>query len=194
MIAALARIPVHDSNHGGLVGWVMWDEFATDLTEVNGVTLPSQFRLRYPGGSDSGQPALTINFAVRDHAIVCTGVNIEANPQGREVLPKDLDSVRTKFSHWSEVAATAILRANRPGLSQEDARGAYRANRKRSRRKINDELLHEVAELYRDNISGNAWEAITTRFGVSEATAGRYIGLARKAGLLPPTDPGKKKA
>jgi hypothetical protein len=52
----------------------------------------------------------------------------------------------------------------------------------------------EVAALYRDNLDNKPWSAIARHYNVTEATAGRYIVLARKAKLLPPTEPGKKKA
>ena len=54
--------------------------------------------------------------------------------------------------------------------------------------------LKEVAALYRDNVDDGPWQAIMDRFDISESTAGRYVLLARKAGYLPPTNPGKKKA
>jgi DNA-binding transcriptional regulator LsrR (DeoR family) len=54
-------------------------------------------------------------------------------------------------------------------------------------------MLEEVAALYREYFDDGPWQVIADRFGVSEVTAGRYVGKARKAGLLPPTTPGKKK-
>jgi hypothetical protein len=74
------------------------------------------------------------------------------------------------------------------------ARKAYNAAQKRTRAKVTDKRLREVAELYRDNVDDGPWQAIMDRFGVSESTAGRYVLLARKAGYLPPTKPGKKNA
>jgi transposase len=87
----------------------------------------------------------------------------------------------------SEESAPALL-------DQGTARRAYRDGQKRARRKVNDELLTEVAALYRDTINDGPWRAIAERFGVSETTAGRYVMLARKAGLLPKTAPGRKNA
>jgi hypothetical protein len=74
------------------------------------------------------------------------------------------------------------------------ARKAYNATQKRTRAKVTDKRLREVAELYRDNVDDGPWQVIMDRFGVSESTAGRYVLLARKAGYLPLTKPGKKNA
>ena len=78
--------------------------------------------------------------------------------------------------------------------SRAVARRAYQQARKRVRRKVDDRLLGEVAALYREYFDDRPWRVIAERFNVSETTAARYVVLARKAGLLPATEPGKKKA
>lgn len=190
-----ARVPVVDADHGGLVGWVMWDEVG-DFEQIDEVAMPTAFYLRCPGGSD--QPSLQLNFEVRDGRAACTEMRLESKPAGREVLPKDVEIVRRKMTDWSEVAVTTVMRASEehsPGaLDQRQARRAYQSGQKKSRRKVTDEVLAEVAALYRDNIDQGPWRAIGERFSVSDTTAGRYVLLARKAGHLPQTEPGKKKA
>jgi hypothetical protein len=191
------RIPVRDAKHGGVVGWVMWDELGT-FTEVDGVFVPSEFYLRCPGDPDEGQPSLQFDYGIRNGAPVCTAIRLESKTEGREVLPKDVEIVRRKLSNWNEVAITTVMRQSAesapPLLERSAARRAYRDGRTRTRRKITDELLTEVAALYRDNIDNGPWRVIAERYEVSETTAGRYVLLARKAGLLPQTDPGKKNA
>ena len=71
-------------------------------------------------------------------------------------------------------------------------------DRRPRRRKITDDMLGEIARVYRDHLDGRGdegpWQAIQDRFDVSESTAGRYVLLARKAGHLPATTAGKKQA
>jgi hypothetical protein len=197
MSLGTVRIPVRDAKYGGVVGWVMWDELGT-FAEVDGVYVPSEFYLRCPGDHDGGQPSLQLDYGIRNGVPVCTAIRLESKTEGREVLPKDVEVVRRQLNNWNEVAITEVMRKSAdsapPLLETSAARRAYRDGRTRTRRKITDELLTEVAALYRDSIDDGPWRVIAERFGVSETTAGRYVLLARKAGFLPQTDPGKKNA
>ena len=67
-------------------------------------------------------------------------------------------------------------------------------NRRPRQRKITDDMLAEIAWVYRAHLHEGPWKAIQDRYGVSESTAGRYVLLARKAGYLPATTAGKKQA
>ena len=69
------RIPVRDARHGGVVGWVVWDDLG-DMAEVDGVFVPTEFHLRCPGEAD--QPSLQLSFGIRSGAAVCTAVNLES--------------------------------------------------------------------------------------------------------------------
>ena len=106
--------------------------------------------------------------------------------------------MKLKLNHWSEVAITAVMRESEgsiPGqLDRDKARQAYSAGKKRTRRKVTEELLTEVADLYRDNIDNAAWRVIAERYGVSETTAGRYVLLARRSRSPTPNRPRQKKA
>lgn len=189
-----ARVPVHDESDA-LLGWVMWDEVG-EFAELGEYVVPATFYLRFPNAP--GEPSLQLTFAVRDGKPVCTAATLESKPQGRELLPKDFNDVRRDLTSLSEQAFSGVARVSGvhfPGpVDDAAARRAYRSGRARSRRKVTDELLREVAALYRDNIDSGPWRAITERFKVSRATAGRYVMLARQAGHLPHTTPGKKKA
>ncbi len=194
------RIPIEDID-GHLVGWVVY-EMLQDFVKVEDVYVPAEYHLRCPG--DAQQPSLLITFQVRDGAPVCTTVNIEAKNEGRQVLPRDFEIVRRKLNSWSEVAFKQVMHAGQESGGEKAisigpvdpavARKAYNAAQKRTRAKVTDKLLREAAELYRDNVDEGAWRVIAERFSVSESTAGRYVLLARKAGYLPPTKPGKKNA
>jgi hypothetical protein len=67
-------------------------------------------------------------------------------------------------------------------------------DRRPRRRKVTEDMLGEIARVYRDHLDEGPWRAIQDRFSVSESTAGRYVLLARKAGYLPVTTAGKKQA
>lgn len=175
----------------GPVGWLMYDEFGPTV-ELEGVDIPTEFYLRFPGVAD--QPSLHINYQIRDERPVCVGVRLDAKPQGREINPFDVDIVRRALSDWTRGAVvTAIMDANE--VAEAKAQAAYTAiSRKPKRRTITERLLTDVARLYRDSIDGKPWSVIAQHYNVSEATAGRYVVLARRAGHLPQTTSGKKKA
>jgi hypothetical protein len=195
----ISRMPVKDEADR-TIGWVMWDSFG-EVVEVDGVLLPTEFFLRYPGSTD--QPALQLTYGIRSGVPACTAINIESKRQGRQVLPKDLEIIKSELTNWSEVAITSVMHhadasddsvIKAPAFVDDStARKAYRAGQKRARRKVNEQLLDEVAALYRDNFEGGVYRAIAERFDVSETTAARYVGRARKAGLLPATENGQKR-
>ncbi len=59
-----------------------------------------------------------------------------------------------------------------------------RAAREGRKRKITDELLREVAEVYRDNLERNPTQAVADRFDKSHRTAALYVQHARDKGFL----------
>jgi hypothetical protein len=69
-----------------------------------------------------------------------------------------------------------------------------RASMARRRNRITDDLLNEVARVYRQAIVDRRppKKAIQQAWHVSEATAGRYIMRARERGYLGRTVRGKK--
>lgn len=188
------RLPIEDDD-GGLLGWVLWDEMG-EFAELGDYLVPATFYVRLP--SSASEPSLQLTFTVRDGAPVCIDATLQAKTQGRQILPKDFKAIQRDLNNLSEFAFKCVMRASQekmPGMVDDrSARRAYRTGRNRARRKVTNELLQEVAALYRDTIDSGSWRAIAQRYGVSKTTAGRYILLARKEGYLPPTDPGKKKA
>ncbi|HKF88489.1 MAG TPA: hypothetical protein VKB85_10500 [Propionibacteriaceae bacterium] len=65
------------------------------------------------------------------------------------------------------------------------------ARRSRRRNTVTDELLRDVARVYRANANSTPVEVVRETFGVAYGTAARYIRLARDRGFLPKTSPGK---
>ncbi len=62
------------------------------------------------------------------------------------------------------------------------------------RRRVNTELLRQVAEIYRANFDSAPTEAVARTFGVKQRMAHEYVRRARERGFLPPTTQGKKRA
>jgi hypothetical protein len=99
---------------------------------------------------------------------------------------------------WAEeLVGQQVWRETRPGhlevLTPPEGRDLLRARRRR--RKIDQEHHAETAAVYRDAVStGYAapTKAVAEHFHVSRAQAARYVALAREAGALGPTTPGKK--
>ena len=60
-------------------------------------------------------------------------------------------------------------------------------------RRITPTFLARVAEIYRANLDHAPTLAVQKAFVVSPRMASEYVQRARRAGLLPPTTPGKKK-
>lgn len=175
----------------GLIGWLIYDEYGP-MVEVEQVDIPAEFHLRFPG--DGTQPSLHVDYTVHDEHVMCTSVRLDTKPQGREIKPSDMDVIRRMLVAWTSDAVIGLIQY-RNEVTEKEARSAYAAiNRKPTRRTITERLLTDVARLYRDNIDGKPWRVIAKHYGVSEATAGRYVMLARRAGHLPQTTSGKKRA
>ena len=140
-------------------------------------------------------------FAVRDGDVWCSGMSLDAKPAGREVTPADVEIVARGLKDWTQIAGLAALRGDQGQRPPDEAHGpaqdaADRApqGRRPRKRKVTEDMLGEIARVYRDHFDEGPWQAIQDRFSVSESTAGRYVLLARKAGYLPDTTAGKKLA
>lgn len=140
-----------------------------------------------------------MTIEVREGIPVYTEVCLRARPDGPEVRSKDLEYVY--LNDWLEqiVAACSwtnpgpagvIATKNKPSV---DAVANVRRVRT-GRRRVPKGRAEEVAKIYRQHVDGRPTEAIQNAFGVSHRTAARYVQDARKAGLLPPTTPGRKNA
>jgi hypothetical protein len=121
---------------------------------------------------------------------------------------KDLHSVQvsrgTYSSTWS-MADEACYVDESVALLRQAKRQSERARRvaakfterqrlPRERRMITDSHLRLVAEVYRENLRSGPTKAVGKHFGVANRMASTYVDKARKAGYLPPTKQGQKKA
>jgi len=197
------RIPVD-------VGYIEYE--ALKLVPVGDRLVPERIDVAFPSTADL--PSLAMVIEVRDGVPRCTSLHIDATGDSREVRSLDLSAVR--IEDWiEELTALASWKAEPTpgympgqgmptvsrtyggpaGAAHERAgRDAIRNARRAARRTVTPQLLASVAEVYRKNIDSKPTDAVQASFAVSYRTAGRYVQLARGAGLLPPTTPGKKEA
>lgn len=161
--------------------------------------LPQFIRYEHPG-SDR-QPAVEVGVEVVDGVPWCTSVGLT----GARVRVSDVKTIAGCLEDLIESAlvAAAFVRddkgtgfvrtrsSTRPDTRQQALPDIRRA-RKRSNRRVtdNNDLLREVAEIYR-NGGSTPTDAVRRAFGCSQRTAGRYVNLAREAGLLSETTRGK---
>lgn len=147
-----------------------------------------------------GQPCLTMTIEVLEGVPRCTELAIRRVDGGREVRPRDLRAV--ELETWVEAfvslcsaefverdSTTGAYSAAWPDSELALRRGmkAIRDVRKGSRRPMTGERRQRVADVYNAHQSGGI-EAIMVAFGVSRATAIRYIKSAREADLITKKD------
>ncbi|KZS80269.1 hypothetical protein B4U45_27885 [Mycobacterium persicum] len=182
-------------------GRAFYDEGA--MTTVGDRQVPQQIYVEVRGGTS--EPDLGLKIEVRQGVPVYTELVLRARPDGPEIRDKDLSYVY--LSDWLEEIVAACTWAQDQtghwmvqtigGEKGKGERAAAVANVRRvrtGRSRMSQEQLQKVAEVYREHIDTRPTQAVAAAFGKSDRMAARYVDLARKAGLLPPTSPGKKKA
>jgi hypothetical protein len=148
-------------------------------------------------------PNLFRRIEVRDGRPELVAMSWWSIPGQREIKQKDLrnlpvasilDEVYPAFViHVDHVNEQALVAAG-------DSPAFYAAQRfvenirGPGHRAITDELLKKVAEVYRRNIDRAPTQAVARSFGVKSRMASTYVDRARRAGYLPPTRQGQKKA
>lgn len=180
------------------IGWVEGD--LVGQVQIGDRLVSRIIRAFFPGADD--QPELTMTIDSSSGVPRCTELCIRSTEGRREVRTTDVRAV--EIDNWIEaivplfahqVVGTnerggqrwvqAIVRE--PNSDAEDfnrARAVVRQARRAGRRKVTDDLLRRVAEVYAGQEQRSA-EAVELAFGVSTRTAFRYISLARERGFLP---------
>ncbi len=192
------------------VGYIEFE--ALKLVPVGDRLVPERIEVTFPSTGDL--PSLAMVIAVRDGVPQCTSLHIDATDESREVRSFDLSAVRiedwieelTGLASWKvEPSPGYVTGQGHPTVSrthggpagaadERAGRSAVRNARRAARRTVTPHLLEAVTKVYRENIDNKPTDAVQGAFAVSYRTAGRYVQLARSAGLLPPTTPGKKEA
>lgn len=165
--------------------------------------IPTAFVEEATGKDDT--PDASVRFEVRDGRPECVEIVIKAKPDGRPILTSDMGRFRS-IDQLIETAVAANAKRTYPDAEtgtrwrgprgEEEVWAARKAvYQRRASRANSPEELVQVAEIYREHIDGAPLDAIQQLMDYgSHRTAARRVEMARKAGLLPPTDRGRKKA
>lgn len=161
-----------------------------DSVRIADRSVPRQMKAVFPGGDD--QPKLTMFIEVKDGVPRLMNLHIDAWDDGREVRAKDLKNL-AKLDDWVELV---VAHCSSRIVSQTDTEtasvidgdiaGAMRVvsrSRRGNRRAINDKLLTKVAEIY-NAAERYGLDDVRAAFGVSRATADRYVRASREAGFI----------
>lgn len=182
-------------------GYAEWDEL--QRVQLGNRLVPSRIDVTFPSTADKW-PGVSFVIEMRQGVPVCTEFTVRAHAEGREVRGLDLRAV--KLEEWVEniVAELAVVSEHTETEGNFKVSGSklseveFQANRKTvryarqgARRKITDEMLQQVADIYRAHLADRPVEAVQSAFGTSYRTAARYVELARARALLGPTTPGK---
>jgi len=189
------------------IGWAEWDR--DSFVQVGDRAIPQRIDVTLPSTADKW-PSLQMTIEVRDGAPHCTELTMRAHPEGREVRGVDIRAVR--LEDWvdnvtSEAAMdvvtaedgsmifrrslASVMNGGKAEQEFREARKAMRNARSGARRTVTDDLLRQVADIYRLNVTDRPVEAVQGAFGTSHRTAARYVQTARDKGFLPPTTRGK---
>lgn len=173
-----------------------WDMLARGYADIGqGVMLPEQFTARFTVKNDH---TVEMDIATENGAPVCNAVRVVRHPGRPSLTGHELR--RFPLGDWVAFACSMVAVGNqgvRSTAADWQSEG-YRADmervvrRSRRRNTVTDDLLREVAGVYRANADSAPVEAVRETFGpVGYSTAARYVKLARDRGFLPQTSPGK---
>lgn len=149
-------------------------------------------RLEVQIPSSGERPSVDMVIEIIDGVPRCTELTFRQAPGGREIRPVDLQSAKldSAIEYAVAIAAIDIDEKFENGFvgsrSDDTSTRAYRAVRdlrRGSRRPMTEQRLQRIADTYHAQQVGGL-EAIEIAFGVSRATAARYLKAAREAGLV----------
>ena len=162
------------------------------------IQIPKTFTLQ-ARDDDQGQPDLDITWQVRDGKPVCTAVTITATEQ--EIRSSWLCRIRLDDLLESVIKWMMSVRTDGSDVPQlpdkthwfDFAAGREAAAEVRTARKtmITDELLREVADVYRANVDDKPTTRVAEHFGREHRTAALYVKRARDRGFLGAATRGK---
>ncbi|PJE01903.1 hypothetical protein [Mycobacterium sp.] len=187
---------------GGIVleipykGYLVTITSSREMVELRGVQVPrwiTEHRRAARG------PDRFVKVEVRDGAPELVELSFRSNRPGQgEVRDKHVRA--EQVSRLAEdLYASCFMDI---GTSKDDPERAITAARKiverqrlpREYRDLNDDMLREVAEVYRAHVEGAPTRAVAKHFGVGARMASTYVGKAREKKFLRPTRQGQKKA
>jgi hypothetical protein len=166
--------------------------------------MPAEFVVNFWPRSEIDEPYVEIHYAVIGGVPQCRAIVISAIKRRREVRAADLrripieDVLEATAAQIAEQVTTTAngteQRVRRPLVDPWRRSGvaAVRGARRQLRRKITDDLLRQVAAVYRANVDGGKpVAAVAADLGVEDRTARLYVRRARDRGFLGEAIPGK---
>lgn len=164
---------------------------------IEGVEVPTWIDFSANGGAD---PDMHVRIELRDGSPVITELSWKSQQGQSEVRQKHLRQTDVAKLVNDLVVSTIVERHKVPHIDRmRDARRfaekfVERQQLPRERRVMTDEFLHQVAQVYRENIRRAPTKAVGETFNVQSRQASKYVDAARQRGYLPPTVRGQKKA
>lgn len=183
---------------GGDAQWL----FSKERQVVGEVEVPTWLEYRALGGS---QPDMQVRIELRDDSPRVVQLSFTAGPEQNEVQQKHLREVRVDQLATDLLAYWIRADFTDPTAPRDDPHDHKRAEHNaikflerqrlpREYRVIDNDFLKRVADVYRKNIRHAPTKAVAEAFNVKNRTASMYVEKARKAGYLPETKQGQKRA
>ncbi|MDQ3476863.1 MAG: hypothetical protein M3492_11175 [Actinomycetota bacterium] len=157
--------------------------------------MPAKFTVVYE--DSAGEPGYEMDFEVRNGAPECRAVRISSSADGSEVQRKHLRMLSIDdHLEYAVSAVGMVIRTIDPVSGEITADNARddaevdklirqgRLARAESHRSLTDDMLREVAEIYRANVDTKPIEAVAAHFDKQHRTAQLYVKRARDAGFL----------
>ena len=176
-------------------GFLHADDWPRNIALVGDRLVPKRTLVELPGAD--GQPRVDMTIDVINGVPRCSSLAFTHTEGGREIRQSDMRAVQV--DEWIEAfvgLVSAQVVEHKDGSlhfiydgTEEEARGGMKAAmeaRKGSRRRMTDRRMTQIADAYNAHETGGL-EAVQRTFGVSKATAARYVRQAREAGLIPET-------
>lgn len=190
---------IHDAERGVRI------RVSGDYVPVEDLLLPTWIEMEIEGDEE---PSSLCRVEVRDGRPEVVEFRVWSRPGQREVRSADLRAAQPS-ALIELLAAFAVVVEDTPddddyagvvwsfesGSEAQDEviEKVLRTRAGNGFRSLTPAFLERVAEIYRANLDHAPTEAVRRHFVVQPRTASEYVQRARRAGLLPPTTPGKKK-
>jgi hypothetical protein len=195
-MATIGPIYLEMKDRGRQVRW----RFSSQRETVEDVEVPTWIEQWQLGGKG---PDTFVRVELRNGRPEVVELSFISQPHQNEVQQKHLRSVDVDrlatdlLAYW--ICAEFVDPGTPRDKQREPAERAAihfleRQRIPREYRVISDDFLKSVAEVYRQNIGHAPTKAVAKKFSVRDRMASTYVDRARKAGYLPPTKQGQKKA
>ena len=179
--------------------WNIGGKSGTTWERLGEAILPSPFTARFSFPDDH---TVDLEIRVQNGAPVCEEIHILRNPSRPSLDGAEIR--RMPLRDWVTYAVGLAAMTHResgyqgthklePASPDETERIIGEARRRFRRNTITDDLLRDVARVYRANQESKPRDAVADTFQVAPSTATRYLKLARERGFLRPA-PGPGKA